>query len=196
MTSVNVSAPRDIILDNRGGLVTVELSTAYLNRFDATNLSRINRIFLTNLQLRATALNSNIYYAATNNNTMLLIDMDNLTIVNNLALPNVNAPRGIMFLNNGQTMVVSSSANDALVFFNQLTTIPTVYTFAFYRSVSYPGSHGLLRINDSFFYATSYTNNSIYSYSKIDASTIWNESFIVTLPKVNNTGGATRPNGR
>ena len=154
MRSASVSTPRDVVFDNRGAVVTVEMSTYYLTRFDATNLSRINRLPVSSSQLRAIALHNDVYYVALNNNSMLLIDAVNLSTFATLTLTQVNGVRGIIFLNAGQTMVVTSSVNNSLVFFNRSLLVPPFYTFRFRQSVNYGTPHGLWRVNDSFFYAT------------------------------------------
>ena len=190
LISVNVSTPRDLVLDNRGALVTVEMSGSHLNRFNAMNLSRLDLLFLTSSSIRVIALDHNIYYVALNNNSMLLIDAGNLTVLPGLTLANVNGPRGVIFLNDGQTMVVSSIQNDSLVFFNRSSIIPPAYTFQFRQSVNCSSPHGLRRVNDSLFYATSYSKNLIYSYRRTNGSTTWQEQFVFSVPKVNSTFGA------
>ena len=191
MQSVNVSSPRDVVLDNRGTVATVESVVFKLSQFDATNLSQMNHIIVGNSFLRAFAFYDDVYYVASQNNMMLLVNAVNLSTLANLTLTQVSAARGIIFLNGGRTMVISSSANNSLVFFNRSLSIAPFYTFQFRQPVSYGSPHGLWRVNDSFFYVTSYQNNSVYSYRQNISNGIWIERFVFQVPKWNNSGGAT-----
>jgi sugar lactone lactonase YvrE len=87
-------------------------------------------------------------------------------------------------------MVVTSNVNNSLVFFNRFNNSYN-YTFSYLQSVNYVGPHGLWRVNDSFFYATSYTNNAVYSYSTTGVNAAWNERWVLTAPTVNSTIGTT-----
>ena len=192
LTFLTVSNPRDLIIDNLGYLVTVEMSLNFLDRFDATNLTTITHQSIQNNYQMTIAYNQGAYFIAPNNqNFMVVIDSQNLTLLNYITMTGVNGPRGIMFLNSGQTMVVTSNSNNSLVFFNRSSLAPIQYTFTSSQVVNYFGPHGLWRVNDSFFYVTSYTNNSIYSYSATDTNTQWNETLFINLLKFNNTGGST-----
>ena len=191
MQSVNVTTPRDVVLDNRGAVVTVEMSTYHLNRFDATNLSQFNHLSISNSQMRAIAWYDDIYYVALSNNSMLLIDAVNLSTLATLVLTPVKGARGLIILNAGQTMVVTSSSNNFLVFFNRSSSVPPFYTFQFRQPVNYGTPHGLWRVNDSFFYATSYQNNSISSYRRNNIGGLWNEQFVFNAPRVNSSSGVT-----
>jgi hypothetical protein len=88
-------------------------------------------------------------------------------------------------------MAVSSINNDYLVLFNRSNVAPVKYTYAFYQLINCSGPHGLWRVNDSFFYATSYSSNSIYSYSIQSLNLLWEENYVFTLPEVYNAAGAT-----
>lgn len=167
------------------------MSTNFLDRFYATNLTRISRTLLPNSYQMTVAYSQYTYFIAPISGYMTLIGSNNLTFLSNVTMTNVNSPRGIMFLNDGQTMVITSNGNNSLVFFNRTSLTPIQYTFMFAQAVRYAGPHGLLRVNDSFFYATSYSNSSIYAYSKTGNNTGWNETFILSLLQLNGTGGST-----
>ena len=97
-----------------------------------------------------------------------------------------------MVLNNGNTMVVASDNNNALLFFNRSNSTPLEYSFSYQISVDYSSPHGFLRVNDTFFYVTSYTNNSIYSYTADSSnSTSWTQTLLVDATPVTNTSGGT-----
>jgi hypothetical protein len=57
--------------------------------------------------------------------------------------------------------------------------------------VNYPQPHGLIGSNDSFFYATSYPTNSIYSYSVVQNSSSWFEKLIINTNSNTSTTGGT-----
>jgi hypothetical protein len=186
LTSANASNVRNVALDDYGYVVTVEETAYYLDRFDTTNLTRINHLFIGSEKLMAVAYNQGAYYVATNNNSMMVIDGGNLSTLINITLTYVNGPRDIIFLNQGQTMVVTSNTNNSLVFFNRSNNSYN-YTFSYLQSVSYVGPHGLWRVNDSFFYVTSYTGNAIYSYSATGMNGKWIERWVFTAPTAPST---------
>lgn len=188
----NLTQPRDVLIDNFGYLVTVEMSANYLDRFNVSNLTRISRTALSTSYQMTISFSQNAYFIAPNNqNYMLVIDSGNLALLGNITMTGVIGARGIMFLNNDQTMVVTSNSNNSLVFFNRTSVSPIRYTFSFSQPVRYGGPHGLWRVNDSFFYVTSYTNSSIYSYSRTNVNTGWNETLFLNLLRLNGSGGST-----
>ena len=191
MSYVNVANPRDLVVDNYGYLATIELVSSYLDRFDTTSLTRISQTIIQMSSSRTIGYNNGAYYVASDNNYMTIFDSGNLTALNNVTLTSVNGPRGIMFLGGGQTMVVSSVNNNYLVCFNRSNVLPIKYTFAYGQLVNCSGPHGLWRVNDSFFYATSYTTNSIYSYSMNNSNSLWKEQYVFSVPNLMSNTGPT-----
>lgn len=189
LTSVNVPSPRDIVIDNYGYLATVEMKSNYLDRFDPKNLTRISQTTIQISSSRTIGYNNGAFFVASNNNSMIIINSENLTTLSYVTLRFVNGSRNIMFLDDGQTMVISSIGNNYLVFFNRTNVSPIEYTFAFYQLINYSSPHGLWRVNDSFFYATSYDSNSICSFGRFNS--LWKESFVFSAPKVGNNTGVT-----
>ena len=113
------------------------------------------------------------------------MDSNTLSTINAIVHPNIGSVRDIMFLHDGQTMVVSSTYNQLILFFNRSNG-----SFMYQISTSYAAPHGLTRVNDSFFYATSWDWNSVYSYTTTDGVT-WSEALFVDMRTVvNQTGGA------
>jgi sugar lactone lactonase YvrE len=102
----------------------------------------------------------------------------------------VNRARSLMFLSDGQIMVVTSYGSNSLVFFNRSNISPINYTFISKQLTNYPGPFGLWRVNDSFFYVTSYDNSSLYSYSN-DINGLWKETFVFSTNQLSNTNGPT-----
>ncbi|CAF1049438.1 unnamed protein product [Adineta steineri] len=188
-TTVSIPNPREIVIDNHGYLATVEMKSNHLDRFYPTNLTRISQTIIQISSARTIAYNNGAFFVASNNNSMTIVDSENLTTLNDVILTSIDGPRGIMFLNNGQTMVISSINNNYLVFFNRSTVVPIKYIFTFYQLINCSGPHGLWRVNDSFFYATSYKDNSIYSYSSFNS--IWQEKYVFKVPSMNNNNTGT-----
>jgi hypothetical protein len=59
------------------------------------------------------------YYIGTNNNQMIVINSSNVIVLNTIQMQlNVNGLLDIIFLNDDQTMVTSSTNDIFLVFFN------------------------------------------------------------------------------
>jgi hypothetical protein len=95
-----------------------------------------------------------------------------------------------MFLRDGQIMVVSSTNNQRILFFNRSNISPINYTFAYQLTTSYPAPHGLWCMNDSFFYATSWNGNRVYSHSTSDGVT-WNETLFADVNIIVSGAGVT-----
>ena len=117
---INVS-PRCLAFDNHGYVVTSELTTGpYLYRFDATNLNRISQTVIpASAALLNMAFYNDVYYVGMSTHTIVMIDSNSLTVINNITSSNINGPRDIMVLNSGRTMVVASSTNGKLIFLSQ-----------------------------------------------------------------------------
>ncbi|CAF4444086.1 unnamed protein product, partial [Adineta steineri] len=130
----------EMIIDDHGYLVTVEMSPNFLHRFDPKNLTTITRIAIPNANEMSIGYNQGAYYIAPNNQNFIpIIESQNLTIINNITMTGVSGPRGIMFLNNGSTMIVTSNSNNSLVFYNRTSLAPVMYKFAFSQPVHYAG---------------------------------------------------------
>jgi hypothetical protein len=64
ISSISVLSPRDAVIDNHGYLVTIEVNTNYLDRFNPTTLNRINHISIPySLQTAVTYFNGAYYIA-------------------------------------------------------------------------------------------------------------------------------------
>jgi hypothetical protein len=193
-TYVNISNARNLLLDNNGYLVTVEENLPRLDRFNAENLTLIDQTVISNninSYAYTVGFSNNAYFAGLGNGTIVVIHSGNLNFLNNINSPYIQNIRGIIFLNNGSTMVSTNIYNNVINFFNQTNDETLNYTFAYQQSVYYPFPHGLTGYNDSFFYATSYQSNSVYSYSAVQNSTLWIEKLVVnTNLFLSNGGGA------
>ena len=99
----------------------------------------------------------------------------------------MNGVRDVMFLQDGQIMVVTSTWGQKLVFFNRSTTAPVNCMYIHSLPTSYPAPHGLRYVNDFFFYATSWDGNSVFSHTTIDGVT-WTETLFANLNVIVSSG--------
>ncbi|CAF1086171.1 unnamed protein product [Adineta steineri] len=191
---VSIPNPRCLALDNHGYIVAIERTPAYIDRFNATNLTLISRTSIPiSAQIWSLAFNNNAYYIGTDSNTIVVVDSNNLTMINTIVSTYINNPRDIMFLDNGQTMVIASFGNNALLFFKQLDSTPGNYSYAYQKAVThYPNPHGLWYVNDTFFYATVWYNNAVLSYTANSSdSTSWTETVTINAESIGSTAGGS-----
>jgi hypothetical protein len=185
----NIPSPRSLLLDNQDYLATVSYGGASLYLFNLSSLDRISFTYNFSSGPVANALQDGAYYVGVDNNYIAIVDSSSGVLLNIITSTLLNGPRGIIFLDGGQTMVVSSVSNNYLLFFNRTNTSPINYTFAYYQSVSYLQPHGLWRVSDTLFYATAYSEKRLYSYSSVNSS-YWNETLIVNATAIVTSTGA------
>ena len=109
VTSVNVSTPRCILIDDHDHLVNVENNGNYLNRFHPANLTLIDRTLLPGSTTANIAYHQGAYFIGTDDNTILIVNSDNLNTINVLTAPNMSYPRDMIFLQDGREIVLTSS---------------------------------------------------------------------------------------
>ena len=178
--SINFSNPRCLVIDDHGFLVTVEEHKSNISRFDPRSLVLINTTMFLNSSMNTLAYHQGAYFLGTDNNTILIVNSSSLTLINTVkALGKIDAPRDIIFLKDGQIMIVASGKNRQLLFFNRSSGPVRDYAFVSNMSVSYNWPHGLWYVNDTFFYATSYEWKTVYSYATSDNGATWNESVYI-----------------
>ena len=176
--SVNLSSPRCLVIDDHGFLVTVQEIGSNLSRFNPHNLSLIDSTTFSGYFMENIAYHQGAYFISTQNNSILIINSNNLTLINKIAASGLDRVRDMMFLKDGQTMVVASANNRMLSFFNRSSISPRNYTHMSNLTTSFSAPHGLTYVNDTFFYATSWDLRSIYSFASSDGVT-WNETLFV-----------------
>ncbi len=177
-TYANISNPRCLAIDNYGYLVTLSLGSSSLVRFNPTNMTLINEIFsLFDSPYTLKYYNGNYYVGV--GNEIVVVDSNNLTIQNNITAQNLSSTRDMMFLNNGDTLVAVSTGNSYLIFFNRSSNTSTNYNFAYEQFVNYTNPHGLYYVNDTYFYTTSWQDNTVYSYSAVPNSARWNQALFI-----------------
>ena len=180
-----VPGPRCITIDNHGYLVTLSAGNISLVRFNATDMSLIdNTRGLFTGPSTIQYYNRNYYLGL--GSRMLVIDSTSLAIQNNITSLNINGTRDMMFLKDGSTLVLASTVNNRLLFFNRSNNFSTNYDFAYMQPVSYLNPHGFFYVNDSFFYTTSWASNTIWSYSAVENTTQWTEHLYMNVTQTLN----------
>jgi sugar lactone lactonase YvrE len=189
--SVQVPSPRDAVIDNYGYLVTVEVIQNQLDRFDPNNLTRIKQISVPGSEQYTITYFQGAYYIASYNPPMTVISSETLTVLGNIST-SMYGIRSIIFLNNGQTMVVAACDSNSLGFLTRTKSSSIGYTLAFSQSTTFSCPHGMWRVNDSFFYVTSYTQNSLYSFRATSIYNQWIQTLVLSSMNTNGQGGAAR----
>jgi hypothetical protein len=176
--SANVATPRCLALDNYGYLVTLSQGNSSLIRLDATYMTLISHTYsLFDSPSNLKYYNDDYYVAV--GNEIVVVSSNNLTRRNNITAQNLSSTRDMMFLNNGDTLVAVSTGNSYLIFFNRSSNTSTNYNFAYEQFVNYTNPHGLYYVNDTYFYTTSWQDNTVYSYSAVPNSARWNQALFI-----------------
>ena len=182
-TTVSITNPRCLILTDNGLLVTLSHDKGLLLEYNATDLTISRELKLSIENPYNLAYHDGFYYIGYDSTDILVVNSAAFIETNSISSPHIHAVRDIIFLKGGETMVVVSSWRNSLLFFGSVNSSKTNYTFLFNQSVTYDHPHGLLYINDTFFYATSWTSRTIYSYSAVN-STFWKETLFINASSV------------
>jgi DNA-binding beta-propeller fold protein YncE len=146
-------------------------------------LRLIDRTGITNSSMYNIAYHQERYFIGQGNNTILVIDSNNLTRINTISASELNGPRDIIFLDDGRVMVVSSVYNNRLLFFQRSNTSSTEYTFFSREYTNFSSPHGLWYVNNSCFYVVSWANAAIYSYTSLENKS-WKAELLVNASAV------------
>ena len=184
--SVNLSSARCLAIDDHGFLVTVQEGQSNLRRFNAQDLTLIDTTTFSSFAMKNIAYHQGAYFLTTQSNTILIVNSTNLTLINTITAPGLDGARDIIFLKDGQIMVVASADNKTLFFFERSAESPSNYTFVSQVSTSFDTPHGLTYVNDFFFYATAWFLKSVYSFATSDGVT-WTEKLFVNAQNMSNT---------
>jgi hypothetical protein len=111
-----VLSPRCLLFDNHGYAVTASKENNSIVRFDSTNLTLIGQTTGLFTNLRTIGYYDENYYVGLLN-SILVIDSNNLVVKNNITSSSLTETRDMMFMNNGNTLVVASTGNSYLLFF-------------------------------------------------------------------------------
>ena len=137
------------------------------------------------------AYHQGVYFLSTQSNAILIVDSTTRSLINIVTAPDLSGIRDMIFLNDGQTMVVASANNQLLFFFNRSSSSPTDYAYMSNLTTSFVAPHGLTVVNDTFFYATSWGLKNIYSFATSDGGVTWKETlFIDTHALASNRWGS------
>lgn len=187
---VNVTEPRCLLLVENGVLVTPDLGSGFLRGYDSKNLTQVIELPINISKPSILSQHAGAYYLGLWDDSILVINISNRNIINIISSPSLKGTRDMIFLNGGETMVVAASNARSLVFFKRVNGSTHNYFLSYNQSVSYQNPHGLLYVNDTFFYATSWKNNTICSYEKM-SETWWNETLVIDArPQTNISNGA------
>ena len=183
-----VRGSRCLAIDDNGYIVGIARTNRTLIRLNPTNLTVVNQpvppTFTADpLNL---AYHDQAYYVGFVS-FILVMSSANLTILANLTAPLLSGTRDMIFLNGGQTMVVVSTSNAYLLFFNRSSSASGNYTFTRSQSVTYTNPHGLFYINDTFFYTTSWARNTVYTYSNPTTNGTWTERLVLNASSTTNS---------
>ena len=178
-TYADVIDPGRLVLDNHGYLVTVSYTDQSLVRFHSNTMTRIDQpaspVFLQSP--RSLAHRNGVYYVGFNSYILLVLASD-MTIIHNVSSPALYDVGDMIFVNDGQQMIVTSMGNNRLVFFDRSSLMPYNYQFIGYRTVSGRYPRGLVFIHDALFYLSSWGDNTVYAFARSANATEWNETMV------------------
>ena len=175
---VNITDPRCLVLMRNGHLIVPELATGSLHEFYANNLTRIRQLSLNVPNPWSLTEHNGTYYISSGTNRILVVNSSTFSIMGTIIPPTINSSRDILFLNNGDIMVVAGVYSQWVVFLKRVNHSPTNYTFLFKQSYDSITPHGLWYVNDTFFYVTSWKNNRVYSFTQVN-TTFWQDDLFI-----------------
>ena len=135
-------------------LVTVQEGGSDLSRFDPYNLTLIDKKTFSGYTMSNIAYHQGAYFLSTQSHAILIVNSTNRTVINTVTATGISGVRDMIFLKDGQTMIVASADNGRLFFFNRSGISPRDYKYMSDLTTSFTTPHGLWYVNDTFFYAT------------------------------------------
>ncbi|CAF0788416.1 unnamed protein product [Adineta ricciae] len=186
----NVSKPRCLVIDNYGYLVTVSQKTKDIIRLYPANLSIVNQTTSPVFTDTPTSISyyDEAYYIGFDI-YILILHTNNFSVLANITTASLLFSRDIGLLHNGQIMIVLSTGNNYILFFNRTDNVSRQYTYLDQQLVTYPSPHGFWYVNDTYFYVTSWATNSIYSYLATNNITIWSENLFIDAGSTTSSPG-------
>ncbi|CAF1302279.1 unnamed protein product [Adineta steineri] len=122
------------------------------------------------------ALYENQTFTANNGISVINIrDKQTNNYINNVSYPSLGSVRKIIFINDGQTMIVSTQNNLSLTVFD--INSPMNYTYREQIPVPLLNAHGIAQVNDTFLYVSSWSDQSIASCEY--ENSMWNQKIFV-----------------
>jgi hypothetical protein len=178
--SVDLTSPRCLVIDNHGFLVTVQEWQPYLHRFDPHNLTLIDTTTFSGSYMSNIAYHQGAYFLSTQSDTILIVNSTTRSVIRTVTASGLSGVRDMIFLKDGQVMIVASANNNQLFFFSRSNSSIRDYTYTSQMSVASVLVHGLAYVNDTFFYSTSWESTSIYYYTTNDDGVTWIETLLVS----------------
>ena len=176
-TYATVNAPRCLVIDDHGYLVTISYSDKSIVRLYAENMTRVNvpasPIFVD--PPWSLAHYNGAYYVGFSS-YILMLDSTNMSVLQNITNPLMVEQRAMTFLNGGKQMIVTSVGNGRLLFFNRSSSTSYDYSFIGSQITNCSHPHGLFHVNDTFFVLSSWADNKIFTYSNPVNATSWTET--------------------
>lgn len=171
---------QQFIEDNQSFLVTINVDTFELIRYSTENLTMIDNMTFDQSPV-AIGFANDAYFIVLTNGSIIIVDSYNLTVLSTMDFENVNGTGDIMFLENGEIMVITCPNENLILFFQQMDISPLNYTFAYSLTTNYSNPQTLKYVNNSFFHVIPLMSNTIYSYAAIDNGTEWIENIFLDL---------------
>ena len=150
--SIDLPSVRCLAIDDHGFLATVQDGAEDLSRFSPQNLTLIDTTLFSGSLLTTMAYHQGAYFLSTRSNTILIVNSTTRSWINTIAVTGADRLRDMMFLKDGQTMVVASTGSQRLFFFNRSNSSPRDYTSTHSLATSFSKPHGLWYDNDTFFF--------------------------------------------
>jgi hypothetical protein len=187
---ISLQDPRCLVLDIFGYLLTLEVvsNTTFINRYDRTNLNLIQH---TALQMPYTTSGMLSYFngmvfISPNYNTISIFDHVNFNLLGVINCgSNIGQPRDIIYIENQRLMIIASQAPFNGLYFVHFDS-PTNYTCLNGTSLS-GGPQAILKINETFFYVTTWAGHCIYAYSF--NGQVWIRSLFVNITQTLGNSG-------
>lgn len=189
--TTKVEKPRCLAIDQQNNyLVTVGQHSQSIYRFHLHNLTKVDEKNLTSgIRLMNIVYRENFFYLSDESGNIIIVESQNLTSVSTIHQDGVTVARDIIFLQEGQTMVLASA--NRITFFNRCNASNNNYTYSHHLSTPYSTAHGLFHVNDTFFHLVFWIECVIYSYSKIDDKNWTGILFADATSKINGECGGS-----
>ena len=183
-----VRSPRCLLLDSNGYPVTVSYSDKTIVRFYPNNVTQINvPASPTFVNIPASIAHLNGAYYVGSSTYILAIHGSNMRQLKNISASALNNAHSIVFLDHGQRMIVASTSNHRLVFFNRSSAVSYNYDYVSYQAGGCQNPHGLFYVNDTFLYLIAWGSNHVYTYSNSNNTALWTETMLMNTLPINTT---------
>ena len=157
--------------------VIVGRNGAWAYRFGLSPLAWIRNTSIVNTSVSIALHSNQIYTASDGVPSIKVYDDRTSNLLLSINHPTLTRVRKMIFINNGQNMVVTAQDNQSLIVFD----IHSLTNYTVQRILPFPavGIHGLVQVNDTFLYAGSWNDRAIISYKYENSS--WTARSFVTV---------------